>query len=346
MFIKKARHIEIVRSSKTWLSSMSQESCDAIYDTLSAHYREVGVTVVDTVEDLEALAFKRPDLVFLGMKFVPNDPILGPQDPAGVWITSFLDDCGIAYTGSTQTAHEYDADKTLAKQSVHAAGLATSAHHVVRQNELLKQSDITLPYPLFVKPTNRGGGLGVDPQSVINNFDELKAKVGSLATDFGADSLIERYLTGREFSVAILKDRLSSELLAMPLELIAPAGRNGIRILSDQVKSANAEQAIGVTDQAISHSVKGLALEVFKVLGARDYGRIDIRLDDHGTPTFLEANLLPSLISGYGSFPKACVINQGLGYEDMILAISELGLSRNTIPDAAVLFREPTPEPV
>jgi len=64
-------------------------------------------------------------------------------------------------------------------------------------------------------------------------------------------------------------------------------------------------------------------------LGARDYGRIDIRLDATGTPHFLEANLIPSLISGYGSFPKACVMNIGLEYEPMIMRIANLGLSRN-----------------
>ena len=142
--------------------------------------------------------------------------------------------------------------------------------------------------------------------------------------------LIEEYLPGREFSVAVLKDDFSAGHLAMPIELIAPPDKNGSRILSGSVKSSNAEQALEVTDPVIKSKVTALALDAFYALGARDYGRIDIRLDKTGAPHFLEANLIPSLISGYGSFPKACILNIGLGYEAMIMRIARLGLARNT----------------
>lgn len=79
-----------------------------------------------------------------------------------------------------------------------------------------------------------------------------------------------------------------------------------------------------------------LALASFHALGARDYGRIDIRLDSDGVANFLEANLIPSLISGYGSFPKACELNIGLEYEPMIISITELGLIRNLNTKAVI----------
>jgi D-alanine-D-alanine ligase len=53
-------------------------------------------------------------------------------------------------------------------------------------------------------------------------------------------------------------------------------------------------------------------------------------MDSAGTPHFLEANLMPNLFSGYGSFPKACVLNMGLDYESMVLRIAGLGLARST----------------
>jgi D-alanine-D-alanine ligase len=123
----------------------------------------------------------------------------------------------------------------------------------------------------------------------------------------------------------------------MPIELIAPPDKRGARILSGQVKSANTEQVIEVTDAIIKAKVTTLATNVFYALGARDYGRIDIRLDAHGTPHFLEANLIPSLISDYGSFPRACMLNIGLDYEPMILSIVRLGLARNSNTNEAIL---------
>jgi D-alanine-D-alanine ligase len=114
----------------------------------------------------------------------------------------------------------------------------------------------------------------------------------------------------------------------MPLELIAPTDNRGARILTSKVKSTDTESFLGVTDEVISDKITTLAIDVFHALGARDYGRIDIRLDKFGTPYFLEANLVPSLIDGYGNFPKACLLNRGMDYETMMLRIVALGMLR------------------
>ena len=88
-----------------------------------------------------------------------------------------------------------------------------------------------------------------------------------------------------------------------------------------------------VNDTRLRSEVCQLALDSFSALGGRDYGRIDIRLNRNGEPQFLEANLIPSIIDGYGSFPKACQINLGLDYESMVLQIVRLGLAHH-IPDS------------
>jgi D-alanine-D-alanine ligase len=336
--IKSKKHIEIVRSTTRGLSSMSQESCDSIFAVLSKHYAYVGVTTINNLSDLEALVTSRPDLVFLGMEYIPTNSVLGLNDPNKIWISDCLDDNQIAYTGSGKTAHELVRNKALAKQSVMDAKFRTSNFSVIEQNQTLTINDIKLDFPLFIKPTNRGGGLGVDSESVVYNFDQLRTKVHSITTKLHSDALIEKYLSGREFSIAILKDEHTSNYSTMPLELIAPADENGARLLSNKVKSSNSEQAIAVTDEAIRSKVTALALDVFFVLNGRDYGRIDIRLDESGNPYFLEANFIPSLISGYGSFPKACVLNIGLEYEPMILKITKLGLAHKV---HAIVDEEP-----
>ncbi len=330
--VKSNKRIEIVRSNVNGLSSMSRVSCKSAQAVLSKHFASVDMTNVNNLADLEALVARKPDLVFLGMEFIPTDPALGLADPDQIWLSEVLDYHGIAYTGSTQAAHKLGRNKPLAKQCVLDAGLSTSAFCVIEQHKLLSRKDITVDFPLFIKPVSRGGGLGINSKSVAHNYEQASIKVHSIATWLKSDALIEQYLPGREFSIAILKDEYSAEYLAMCLELIAPPDENGVRLLSGSVKSANTEQALAVTDATVKHKVEELALAVFHALGARDYGRVDIRLDSAGTPHFLEANLIPSLISGYGSFPKACVLNIGLHYEDMILRIAQLGLAR-TVSD-------------
>ena len=82
-----------------------------------------------------------------------------------------------------------------------------------------------------------------------------------------------------------------------------------------------------------------LALHVFHALGARDYGRIDIRLDGAGVPHFLEANLMPSILKDYGNFPKACMLNETIGYEESILRIVDLAFERSADAQQVSLVR-------
>lgn len=308
---------------------MSKRSRQAILLALSKYYTDVRITIVDDRADLEALVERKPDLVFLGMKFVPANPLLGLKDRNRVWISQYLDEYGITYTGSNQIANELEANKPLAKQCSINAGLKTSPYYVIKQNQKFSEADIALTYPLFVKPTDRGGGMGIDSNSIVNNFAELQSKVKSITNKVKSDSLIEEYLPGREISVAILKNELTNEFLIMPIERIVPPDEHGARILSVEMKLADAGLSVAVAAGKVKDQVSELAINVFHALGARDYARIDIRLDNAGVPNFLEANLIPSLIEGYGNFPKSCLLNTGLEYEPMLLNIINLAFARS-----------------
>ena len=326
--LKIKKDIEIVRSNTAGLSSLSQESSDAIFKVLSDHFTCVKSCAVDNLIDLESLVSRKPDLVFLGLEFIPIFLGAGNQNANRIWVTKYLEDNGITSTGSSQNALQLQRNKALAKQCVIDANLMTSPFCIIKQGQKPNKDYMPLTYPLFIKPLDRGGGLGIDSNSVAYNFEQLVSKVRSIASTFQSDSIIEEYLPGREFSVAILKDENAESYSVMPIELIAPKDKYGIRILSDKVKNANVEQAVEVIEGDIKRRVTALALNVFNALGARDYGRIDIRLDKNDNPHFLEANLIPSLISGYGSFPKACLLNAGISHESMIVNIAKLGLDR------------------
>lgn len=327
--IKIKKHIEIVSSTKRFLSSMGVESRKAAQATLAQHYTRVGITIINSESDLEKLVSLQPDLVFLGMDFMYTDDTSDSAHPNKIWMSDYLDQHGIAYTGSSRIAHEREHDKHLAKQRVMDIGLDTAPFLLIKQDSAHNIDICGLNFPLFIKPTNRGGGVGIDSNSVVYNYEQLRAQAQSISAKFQSDSLVEEYLPGREFSVAILKDIYSDEYDVMPIELIPPKDKNGIRMLSKLVKSSIPLKAIEVLDIDTQNSLKTLALGVFYALDAQDYGRIDIRMDSVDTPYFLEANLIPSLVEDYGSFPKACKLNINLSYESMILQIVELGFRRN-----------------
>jgi D-alanine-D-alanine ligase len=278
------------------------------------------------VADLDLLVAKQPDLVFMGLKYLP-----GHLPGTKVWISEYLDQHGINHTGSPKGAIELEQEKPLAKQRVLDEGIRTSQYVVVKQGDTFDSANSAMRFPLFVKPSGLCAGKGVDENSVVHTLGELTAKVSSIAAEYGSDSLVEEFLSGREYSVAILKEEFSGNLLAMPLELVPGPNLNGHRILGHELKSAPLETPVfPVTDLRVRAALTDLAVKAFVALGARDYGRIDIRMDEKGTPHFLEANLIPCLIRGSGNFPKACVMNIGMDYEDMILHIVRLGLARSS----------------
>lgn len=313
-------YIEIIRTDIPGLSSLSLKSALGIQIALETKHESVPIIGINSLEDLEAIVARKPDLIFLGLKYI----LLGSLGK--IWLAEYFQNHGIATTGSDSHAHQLELDKTKAKTAVINAGLVTSPFFVVKKDGAIVDEDL-MPFPMFVKPTNRGGGLGIDVKSVVHSSEQLYAKIASIQLNHGADSLVEMYLSGLEFSVAILSDS-NGNYTALPIELIAPLNSEGDRLLSSAVKTADAEKAIRINNKLLEKNIISLAVAAFYALGARDYGRIDIRLDEFGMPNFLEANLIPSLLENYGSFPKACVLHKNLQHTEMILQIADLALAR------------------
>jgi D-alanine-D-alanine ligase len=320
------KHIEIVGSNNPRLSAMAASSRQTILDVLRKHYTRVSITIVENMADLEALAAKQPDLVILGMKFILLDPELDHEESPKIWLSAYLDDHGITSTGSDANAMSLQLDKHIAKQRVLDAGLQSSAYFISGINNPSFLHNLT--FPLFVKPANRGGSSGIDEQSVVYTDIELQAKILSLHDEYSSDVLIEEYLAGREFSVAVIKQPISGELMAMPIEITTPADTQGNMFLSAAVKEADLERVLVLDDPVLKVTVGTFAIAAFEALSSRDFGRIDMRLDAHGMPSFIEANLMPGL-SNHGYLFRCLNLNAGITYDDMILSIVSVSLERS-----------------
>jgi len=319
------KYIEIVGSSNPRLNAMAKDAQVTLLAVLRKKYARVGVTIVDDMTALERLVAKKPDLVVLGMKLVLLDPSKSYDDSPKVWLSSYLQAHDIAFTGSDTAALAIEFDKPEAKQKVIDAGLQSSAYFISSIKQPIFRH--TLRFPLFVKPTNRGDSKGVDEQSVVYNQQELESKIASIHTDCSSDALVEEYLSGREFSVAVIRRPGSDELLAMPIEITTPADNKGNSFLSEAVKEADSEKVLAISSPALKDTLNALAVGVFRALGSRDYGRIDMRLDSFGKPSFIEANLMPGL-SDHGYLARCFSMNEHITYKDMILSIVDLGMQR------------------
>ena len=289
-----------------------------ICNILSDVYQHVRVTEINSQADLDQLAIRHPDLVFSGVKYFDFD---GQQ----LWLNDYLDQHGIAYMASNRKALDGEFDKGNAKKLMQKAGLTTADYFSTQPGEHPTESSIPIAFPLFVKPVAGGDSQGIDANSVVNDFAGFQAKVADIWEAQHSRSLVETYLSGREYSVGIFEDCASGVLTAMPIEIIAQKNKNGQRILDFDSKRFDSEQVIAVKNLTIHTQLSTLAKAAFKVLHGKAFGRIDIKMNHHNTPHFMEANLMPGLRKGY--FYRSCALNLNLTYEQMILKIAKNGLT-------------------
>ena len=285
---------------------------------LSKRYKHVLITEINSMDDLEQLARRKPDLVFSGVKyFCFNNK--------KIWLNDYLEIFLIPYIASSKAALDNESDKNRAKNIIQQNNIRTADYFITNPGEYIKESSIPIKFPLFIKPITGGDSRGVDKNSLVFNFEEFTAKVLDIKLNLNTSSLVETYLAGKEYSVGIFEDSIDGSLRAMPIEIIVKKNIDGYCILDFDVKKNDEEEVVLVSDQKIFKKLSEIAKNSFIALGAKSLGRIDIKMDHLGEPHFIEANLMPGLRKGY--FYRSCVLNLDMSYDDMIFSIANTGLS-------------------
>ena len=284
-----------------------------IQRVLSKFFTSVQVTEISSIECLDKLVARKPDLVFSGVKYFT----FGANQ---IWLNDILDRENIPYIGSGRRALENEHDKSMAKKLVRHAGITTADYFTVRPEEFEAINCQKLNFPLFVKPLIGGDSRGIDSSSVVYDQASLKIKIKQIFDVHGSNVLVERYLSGAEFSVGILEDEVTKTITAMPIEILAPVNDQGDRVLDYNVKKNDSEVVIKVADQNLHNQLARFGTLAFRALGGRSFGRIDIRLCHNNVLHFMEANLMPGLSNGY--FFRSCALNLDINYDQMIRLIA------------------------
>ena len=113
----------------------------------------------------------QPDLVFVGLKRTsPVQQTGSCSSDDAIWVSQYLEDGGINYTGSRQPAIKLDLNKNLAKRVIQKAGLPTARSFMALPGQFSSAQALPLDFPLFIKPPTQGGGKGIAADSVVHNF--------------------------------------------------------------------------------------------------------------------------------------------------------------------------------
>ena len=241
-------------------------------------------------------------------------------------VPALLEMFGVPYTFSDPLVCAATLDKSIAKRLVAERGLATPAFHVIEDASDI--GDVSLRYPVFVKPLAEGTGKGVDHNSLIEDPSKLERICTDMLEEYDQPVLVEEYLPGREFTVGILgSGREACVLGTMEIEI---RGKREPAVYSYTNKEECESRIFYrplLDNPRLKKQVEELALKSYRVLQCRDGGRVDIRCDAAGKPSFMEINPLPGLHPTHSDLPMIAT-QEGMRYEELIGTIIESAFSR------------------
>ena len=288
-----------------------------ILEILSQNYENVIITTIQTENDLKALIKRKPDLVFSGIKYFNFDT-------KEVWLSDYLRKNDIDYITSNKEALSNEYFKDNAKNIVKNANVNTAKFFTTQPDEHPTESSLPVTFPLFLKPITGGDSRGINAESVVFDFKKYQAKVLDIYETQQSRTLVENYLSGKEYSVSIVENKSKNILMILPVEIIAAKNKNGHRILDYDAKKNDLEEVVAVVDKKIKKELCNIALNSFMALGGKTIGRIDIKTSYNGILHFIEANLMPGLGTGY--FSRSFMLNENMDYEQMILKVADAGM--------------------
>ena len=288
-----------------------------ILEILSKSYEKVVITVIENENDLKSLIKRKPDLVFSGIKYFDFQN----QE---IWLSDYLKKHNINFITSNKEALDNEYDKNHAKLTIKEANINTANFFTTQPDEHETEASLPVTFPLFLKPISGENSKGITPESVVFDFRKYQAKVLDIYNTDKSRTLVENYLSGKEYSVSILENKSKNILMILPVEIIAAKNKNGHRILDYDAKQNDLEEVVEVVDKKIRKELCNIALNSFIALGGKTIGRIDIKTSYNGILHFIEANLMPGLGNGY--FSRSFMLNENMDYEQMILRIADAGM--------------------
>jgi D-alanine-D-alanine ligase len=182
--------------------------------------------------------------------------------------------------------------------------------------------------PLFVKPLHEGSSKGITERNLVRSPEELRHQVAFLLESYEQPVLVERYLPGREFTCAVLGNGREARVLplvgmnfdALPEGALPIYGYEAKWVWDTREDPLPIFDCPARVDDRLRRAIEEVALRAYRVLGCRDWSRVDVRLDADGTPNVVEVNPLPGILpdpADNSCFPKAARA-AGMSYDELI----------------------------
>lgn len=248
------------------------------------------------------------------------------------YLAGFLELLPVPYTGSSPETLALVRRKDRTKWLLQGAGLPTAKFWLVPKSNPLPEAELRAALDqgaLFVKPAGEDASLGISDSSVVESYERLIAQVAEVRDRYG-DVLIERYIDGREFNIAII---------ALPEIEILPLAEIRFADLPWPIVTYDAKWTPGTPgfegtpvdcpaqlSPELADRIRETARAAFELTGCRDYARVDLRVDRSDQVFVLEVNPNPDLSPDAG-FARA-LRAAGIDYADFVERLISVAAAR------------------
>jgi D-alanine-D-alanine ligase len=247
---------------------------------------------------------------------------------------------GIPYSGSDPFTLSLCLDKARAKETLTFHGIPTPRFTVVERIEDLDGAG-KLQLPLFVKPIHEGSSKGITDGNLCWDRSQLLRQTRFLLENYRQPVIVEEYLPGNEFTCAVLGNGDNATVLPIVGMNFDALPKGALPIYSFDAKFVwdRPENPLDIFQcparitRDLQASIERVTLDAFRVLGCRDWARIDVRLDAAGVPNVLEVNPLPGILpdpADNSCLPKAARA-AGIGYEELIQSCLRYAAARQGV---------------
>jgi D-alanine-D-alanine ligase len=258
------------------------------------------------------------------------------------YVAGLLQWSGVPFTGSLMPTLSLARDKQRTKLLLRGAGVPTAPFFAV---ESLPVPQCELQWPVIAKPACQDASVGLAQESVCTDQQQLEARVRYLLETYGP-VLVEEYIPGREFNIALVE--LPELQHLPPAEIVFPEGQPGVwPILTYNGKWKPGHPEYDTTPPkfpadvtpAVARKLGRLAMSAYRLLGCRDYARVDMRMTPAGKAYILEVNPNPE-ISPTAGF-AGCLGSKPMRHCDFVLRLVDHALNRKE--PARPTFAPPVP---
>ncbi|MFH1198225.1 MAG: ATP-grasp domain-containing protein [bacterium] len=296
------------------------ETISAVKDALALYH---DVEMIEADENaFEKLRKSKPEIVF-NIAEGKNGISREAQIPA------MLDMLGIPCTGSDALTLATCLDKARSKEILSYHKIPTAKFFKIEN--ISELDNIEINFPVFIKPNAEGSSKGIFNESYICCMEDLKSKLQKYLSIYKQPFIVEEYLPGREFTVAVLGNNGDARVLpiveinfhGLPKEMKPIYSFETKWIYDTRETPLDIFTCPANIDAQLEQKISSHVLRTYRVLNCRDWSRIDVRMDTNGEPNIIEVNPLPGILPDpidNSCFPKAAR-TAGIDYNEMINSV-------------------------